>query len=94
MRIATIAVRNIGRNKLRTLLTVSAVAVAVLAFIMLRTVIWSWNAAKEQAATDRVGTRHKVSIIIPPMLCPTSVTRGTFAFSITTRRSSASRSTL
>jgi len=64
MRIATIAVRNIGRNKLRTLLTVSAVAVAVLAFIMLRTVIWSWNAAKEQAATDRVGTRHKVSIIM------------------------------
>jgi putative ABC transport system permease protein len=64
VRIATIAVRNIGRNKLRTLLTVSAVAVAVLAFIMLRTVIWSWNAAQEQAATDRIGSRHKVSFIM------------------------------
>jgi putative ABC transport system permease protein len=64
MRIATIAVRNIGRNKLRTLLTISAVVVAVLAFIMLRTIIWSWNAAQEQAATDRIGSRHKVSFIM------------------------------
>jgi putative ABC transport system permease protein len=64
MRIATIAVRNIGRNKLRTALTISAIVVAVLAFIMLRTVIWSWNAAQQQAATDRIGTRHKVSFIM------------------------------
>ncbi|HVJ15599.1 MAG TPA: ABC transporter permease, partial [Polyangiaceae bacterium] len=64
MRLATIAVRNIGRNKLRTVLTISAIVVAVLAFIMLRTVIWSWNAAQQQAATDRIGTRHKVSFIM------------------------------
>jgi putative ABC transport system permease protein len=27
-------------------------------------VLWSWNAAAEQAATDRIGTRHKVSFIM------------------------------
>ncbi len=64
MRLATISVRNIWRNKLRTLLTVVAVLVAILAFIMLRTVIWSWTAATEQAANDRIGTRHKVSFIM------------------------------
>jgi putative ABC transport system permease protein len=65
VKLATIAVRNIGRNKLRTLLTILAVAISIVAFIMLRTIIWSWMAASEQAATDRIGTRHKVSFMMP-----------------------------
>jgi len=64
MQLATIAVRNIGRNKLRTFLTLAGVTVAVVFFLMLRTVIWSWTAGVEQAAKDRVGTRHKVSMIM------------------------------
>ena len=41
MGLVTIAVRNIGRNKLRTVLTLLGVTVAVMFFIILRTVIWS-----------------------------------------------------
>jgi putative ABC transport system permease protein len=63
--LTTIAVRNVARNKLRLTLTAVAVAVAILAFIMLRTLIWSWTAAMEQAAADRIGSRHKVSMIMP-----------------------------
>jgi putative ABC transport system permease protein len=64
MQLATIAIRNVGRNKVRTLLTLSGVTVAVVFFLMLRTVIWSWTAGTEQAAKDRIGTRHKVSFIM------------------------------
>ncbi len=65
MNLTTIAVRNVARNKLRLTLTAVAVAVAILAFIMLRTLIWSWTAAMDQAAADRIGSRHKVSMIMP-----------------------------
>jgi putative ABC transport system permease protein len=64
MGLVTIAIRNVWRNKLRTVLTLSAVTVLVVFFLILRTVIWSWTAAAEQAATDRIGTRHKVSFIM------------------------------
>jgi putative ABC transport system permease protein len=64
MGLVTIAVRNIWRNKLRTALTLSAVTVLVIFFLLLRTVIWSWTASAEQASQDRIGTRHKVSFIM------------------------------
>ncbi len=64
MTLTTVAVRNIGRNKLRTALTVSVVAIATLFFIMLRTVIWSWTSASEFSAKDRIASRHKVSFIM------------------------------
>jgi putative ABC transport system permease protein len=60
----TIAARNLGRNKFRTVLTLGALTVAILAFVLLRTVIWSWTVAIEQAAVDRIGSRHKVSFIM------------------------------
>jgi putative ABC transport system permease protein len=59
-----LAARNALRNKLRTLLTVFGVTVALLTFVLLRTVIYSWTAAVEHAAKDRIGTRHKVSFIM------------------------------
>jgi putative ABC transport system permease protein len=65
MKLLLIAVRNLLRNKLRTFLTVLGAAVAILAFVSLRTVLSSWSAAAEYAAKDRIGTRHKVSFIIP-----------------------------
>ncbi|HTV18837.1 MAG TPA: FtsX-like permease family protein, partial [Polyangiaceae bacterium] len=55
----------LGRNKLRTLLTIAGVSVAIVTFILLRTVLSAWTAGADHAAKDRVGTRHKVSFIMP-----------------------------
>lgn len=65
MNMAVVAVRNLGRNKLRTLLTMAGVSVAIVTFILLRTVLSAWTVAADHAAKDRVGTRHKVSFIMP-----------------------------
>jgi putative ABC transport system permease protein len=40
-------------------------AVAILAFVSLRTVLSAWSAAADYAAKDRLATRHKVSFVIP-----------------------------
>jgi putative ABC transport system permease protein len=61
----TVAARNTLRNKLRTALTVLAVATAVIAFVMLRTVLASWNVGVDYAAKDRISTRNKVSLALP-----------------------------
>jgi putative ABC transport system permease protein len=60
-----VAAKNALRNKFRTFMTVLGGAVAVLAFIMLRTVLFAWNKGVDNAAKDRIATRHKVSIVIP-----------------------------
>ncbi|MFZ5890800.1 MAG: ABC transporter permease [Myxococcota bacterium] len=65
MNLSTVAVKNIKRNTWRTLLTIAGVTVAILTFVLLRTMIWSWTAATEQSATDRIGVRHKVTFIMP-----------------------------
>lgn len=59
-----IAARNLGRNWVRTILTVLGAAVALIAFVMLRTVLSSWEIGAEYAAKDRLGTRHKVSFVM------------------------------
>ena len=59
-----IAARNLGRNWLRTILTVLGAGVALVAFVMLRTVLSSWEVGAEYAAKDRLGTRHKVSFVM------------------------------
>lgn len=59
-----IAARNLKRSWFRTIFTVLGAAVALMAFVMIRTILWSWNAAAEYAATDRIATRHKVSFIM------------------------------
>jgi putative ABC transport system permease protein len=64
MRLAAIAYRNVLRNRFRTVLTTLGVAVAILAFVMLRTVVSSWTAAIDHAAKDRIVTRHKISFIM------------------------------
>jgi putative ABC transport system permease protein len=60
-----IAARNLLRNRLRTVLTILGAAVAIVAFVSLRTVLSSWNAAADFASKDRIATRHKVSFVIP-----------------------------
>lgn len=64
MNLATLAARNALRHKSRTILTVIGVAVAIVAFVLLRTVLWSWSVAAEVAAKDRIGTRHKITFVM------------------------------
>ncbi|HEX8796070.1 MAG TPA: FtsX-like permease family protein [Polyangiaceae bacterium] len=64
MTLTGLAIRNLGRNKFRVALTVAGVAVAVVAFLLLRTVIWAWASGAEWAAKDRVVTRHKVTFVM------------------------------
>jgi putative ABC transport system permease protein len=64
MTLRRIAVRNLSRNKFRVLLTIFGVAVAVVAFVLLRTVVWAWESGKEFAANDRVVTRHKLAFVM------------------------------
>ncbi len=64
MTLPGLAVRNLGRNKFRVALTIAGVAVAVVAFLLLRTVIWAWASGAEWAAKDRVVTRHKVTFVM------------------------------
>lgn len=53
------------RNPLRSGLTVLGVAVAIVTFVLLRTVIWAYNAGAEAAVPDRIVTRHKVTFVMP-----------------------------
>jgi putative ABC transport system permease protein len=57
--------RNTLRHKLRSLLTVLGVGVAVMAFALLRTVVTAWYAGVEASAANRLITRHAVSFVFP-----------------------------
>jgi putative ABC transport system permease protein len=59
-----IAVKNVGRNLFRAILTVLGVIVAMLAFVLLRTVLSAWTAGAEYAAQDRVASRHKITMVM------------------------------
>lgn len=57
--------KNVFRHKLRTSLTVVGIAIAILAFSLIRTVLGAWHAGVEASAPDRLITRHAVSIVFP-----------------------------
>lgn len=59
-----LVLKNALRSKLRTLLTVLGVALAIVAFVFLQTVLTAWKAAAEHAAQDRIAIRHKLSFVI------------------------------
>lgn len=63
MSLARLAVRNLRRNKVRTTLTIAGASIAIVGFLLLRTVLWAWNVAIEEAAQDRIATRHKVTFV-------------------------------
>jgi putative ABC transport system permease protein len=65
MIILKILLRNSLRHPLRSGLTVLAVAVAILAFGLLRTVIDAWYAGVEAASAARLVTRNSISLIMP-----------------------------
>jgi putative ABC transport system permease protein len=62
--LAGLAVRNLARNRFRVALTVLGVAVAIVTFLLLRTVVYSWSRGADVAAKDRVVTRHKVTFVM------------------------------
>ncbi|KAB2900793.1 MAG: ABC transporter permease [Kofleriaceae bacterium] len=64
MNMLTYARRNLFRRRGRTILTIVGVALAVLIFSGIRTVVASFEAGADAAAKDRIATRHKNSIVM------------------------------
>jgi putative ABC transport system permease protein len=65
MELIKLILRNTLRHRLRTSLTVFGMAVAILAFCLLRTVVEAWYIGVSAAAPDRLVTRNAVSLIFP-----------------------------
>ncbi len=63
MKVLKLVSKNAFRLKLRTFLTILGLALAVMAFGLIRTFIGAWYAGARAAAPDRMVTRHAVSII-------------------------------
>lgn len=57
--------KNSFRHKLRTFLTIVGVAIAILAFGLLRTVISAWYAGAEASSASRLVARNAVSLVFP-----------------------------
>jgi putative ABC transport system permease protein len=54
---------NAFRHKLRTLLTICGICVAILAFGMLRTLVSAWYAGVEASAANRLVSRNAISLV-------------------------------
>ena len=63
MKVVKLLVKNAFRHKLRTILTIFGIAIAVMAFAMMRFVVNAWNAGVDVASADRVIVRHAVSFV-------------------------------
>ena len=60
-----LVLRNAFRHRLRSLLTVSGMCVAILAFALLRTVVSAWYAGVEASSANRLVTRNSISLVFP-----------------------------
>lgn len=65
MKMLKVIFKNALRHKLRALLTIVGIAIAVVAFGVLRTVVTAWNAGVEASAANRLITRQAISFIFP-----------------------------
>lgn len=65
MRIAKLMRKNATRRPLRTALTVLGLAIAVMAFVIIRTIVHTWYIGAEAASPNRLVTRNAVSMIFP-----------------------------
>lgn len=65
MKVLKLIYKNLLRHKLRSLLTILGISIAVLAFGLLRTVVTAWSYGVEAASADRLITRHAVAFIFP-----------------------------
>ncbi len=63
MRVLKLIFKNTLRHKLRTLLTILGISIAVSAFGFIRTIVTSWNAGVQASAVNRMISHHSVSII-------------------------------
>ncbi len=63
MFILKLVLRNSLRHKLRTTLTVVGVAIAVLAFGLLRTLVGAWYLGVESSSSSRLITRNAISLV-------------------------------
>ena len=57
--------KNIFRHRLRSLLTVVGLVVAILAFGLLQTVVHAWYAGADMASANRLITRNATSLVFP-----------------------------
>lgn len=70
MFVLKLVLKNALRHKLRTLLTVVGVAIAVMSFGFMRTIVTAWSAGVQSSAENRMITRQAVSFIFPlPYSC-------------------------
>lgn len=65
MKVLKLMLKNALRHKLRTLLTILGISIAVVAFGFLRTVVTAWYAGVEASSPNRLITRNAVSFIFP-----------------------------
>ena len=65
MYVLRMVLRNAFRHRLRTLLTIAGLTVAVLAFGLLQTVVGAWFAGAEAASNARLVTRNSISLVFP-----------------------------
>ncbi len=63
MDLLRLILRNIFRHRLRSVLTVLGVSVAMLAFGLLRTLVGAWYLGVDSASANRLVTRNKISLI-------------------------------
>jgi len=65
MNLPKLALRNTFRNRARALLTIGGVAVLVVAFVFLRTVVSAYRSTVNNSRSDRLVTRNRVSLALP-----------------------------
>ncbi|MDP2039361.1 MAG: ABC transporter permease [Ignavibacteria bacterium] len=65
MKVLKLIFKNALRHKLRTLLTIFGISIAVIAFGLLRTVVTIWDSAVDATMANRLITRQAVSFIFP-----------------------------
>ena len=62
---ALLVMRNAFRHKLRTVLTIVGIVVAITAFGLLRTIVEAWYAGAEATSSARLVTRNAISLVFP-----------------------------
>jgi putative ABC transport system permease protein len=65
MFVLKLIVRNALRHRLRTLLTVVGLLIAVVAYGLLQTVVDAWYAGAQAASSTRLVTRNSISLVFP-----------------------------
>jgi len=65
MKVLKLILKNALRHKLRTVLTIVGITIAVIAFGLLRTVVTVWDSSVDAASANRLITRQAVSFIFP-----------------------------